>query len=93
VSVVYLLQESPEQTLPAAFAHKQALITACLEQRLRLIEVSTHLLKLQLTSQQHQEAASMTPAQEGENHMDDEAKKALNEVFHILHETAEVQHH
>jgi hypothetical protein len=30
-SVVYLLQESPEQTLPAAFAHKQALITACLD--------------------------------------------------------------
>jgi hypothetical protein len=61
-----LLQTSSEQTLPAAFANKEALITGCLEQRLRLIEVSVHLLKLQLSCQEMQEMIETAPAQKGE---------------------------
>ncbi len=49
------LQASSEETLPTAFANREALVTTCLEQRLRLVEVCTHLLKLQLTAQQQQE--------------------------------------
>jgi hypothetical protein len=56
------LQASTEETLPAAFAQKDALITACLEQRLRLIEVSMHLLKLQLAAHEQQEAAAAQQA-------------------------------
>jgi hypothetical protein len=52
------LQASSEETLPAAFAQREALITACLEQRLRLVAVSTHLLKLQLTVQEQRERAT-----------------------------------
>lgn len=67
-TAVEMLQASPEQMLPAAFANKQALITGCLEQRVRLIEVSSHLLKLQLASQESLETIETTPAQKGEHH-------------------------
>jgi len=61
---VGLLQSCAEQSLPA-LTSKEALLTGCLAQRLRVMEVSTHIMKLHLAAQESREVAQTHGGEKG----------------------------